>query len=180
MIIRVSGHPGAGKTVLCQKLSQELGYGYTYAGKIFREMAAERGKSIEDFYLWLADHPEMEKEVDERQAKLMREQDNYVVEGRVAPFLPTPFKAINVLMTINPEVGLTRQSWRPENSGRSLELLRQKSEVRLATERERYRQLYGIEDHFSEKHFDIVVDTTDLTPEQVSEKVLALINHHIN
>jgi CMP/dCMP kinase len=164
-VIRVSGYPGSGKTTLCKRLAEELGYEYHYAGKIFRDMANERGQSIEEFYASLSAEPELEKSVDEKLGALMQKQDNLVMEGRVLPFLPSPFKTVNILLTVDEHEGARRALERPENAGRTLEDMAHQTAGRLSTERKRFQDLYGIEDHLDPKHFDIALDTTGLTPD---------------
>jgi predicted cytidylate kinase len=172
MVIRVSGHPGAGKTTLCKRLAAALGYEYHYAGGIFRQMAAERGLSIEDFYAALAADPAAENAVDERQERLMAEKDNLVMEGRIAPFLPCPFPTCNILLTVEPRTGAARNAQRPENTGRSIEDMEARTQERLEAERNHYRALRGIEDHLDPSRFDIVIDTTTLTPDEVFSAVM--------
>jgi len=178
-IIRISGHHGSGKTTMCAKLAERLGYGYSYTGKIFRDMAEERNMDITGFYAWLADHPEMEKEIDERQAKLMATYDNFVVEGRMAPFLPATFPVVNVLFKVDDEARYLRQSQRPENLGKTLDEIRHQSEVRLVEEREHYKRLYDIDDHFDPTAFDVIIDTTDLDQDQVLQKMLDELQPHL-
>lgn len=171
-IIRISGHHGSGKTTMCAKLAEHLGYGYSYAGKIFRDMAAERGMELNEFYASLKDNPELEREVDDRQAKFMATHDKFVVEGRIAPFLPAAFPIVNVLFKVDEEAKYLRQSQRPENLGKTLDEIRHQSEVRLAEEREHYKRLYDIDDHFDPTKFHIVIDTTSLNPDEVLNKIL--------
>jgi len=40
-------------------------------------------------------------------------------------------------------------------------------------ERERYRMLYGIENHLDPAHYDFALDTTSLTEREVFEKAMA-------
>jgi cytidylate kinase len=42
-------------------------------------------------------------------------------------------------------------------------------------ERERYKMLYGIEDHLDPKQYDFVLDTTSLTEQEVFDKVMWLV-----
>ena len=70
MIITIGGNVGAGKTTLAARLSKALGYDELYIGGIMREIAAERGITIEDFYARLKQEPELERSIDERQRKL--------------------------------------------------------------------------------------------------------------
>ena len=49
MRITISGPPGSGKTTACNSLSQRLGYQAVVFGKIFRQMAADRGMTLVEF-----------------------------------------------------------------------------------------------------------------------------------
>lgn len=169
-VIRVSGNPGSGKTTLCRRLADYLGYVHHYTGGIFREMAREKNLSIEEFYAEMASNPDLEKTIDERQAELMRKNDNLVVEGRIAPFQPSPYKTVNILIKVDPEEGARRRMGEPENGGKSLEEILLLTEARIQNEREHYKAIYGIDDHLSEKYFDFVLDTTNLSPDEVFER----------
>lgn len=171
-VIRVSGSHGSGKTTLCRKLAELLHYGYSYTGGIMREMAFKQGVSIEEFFDKLASDPELERSIDNRQAELMNEQDDLVVEGRVAPFQDCPWTKVNILVTVSPAEGARRQLQRPENANMTLDEMLKLSERRLQTERERYRRLYGIQNHLDPKFFDIVIDTTVLTPAEALNTVV--------
>ncbi len=170
-VIRISGYPGSGKTTLSKRLSEFLGYGYYYTGGIFRDMAKEKNLSIEEFYKYISADPAAERSVDDRQAEIMKTKDNILVEGRIAPFQASPFQTINILLKVSSEEGARRQLLRKENSHRSLGEMLSETEERLKNEREHYRSLYGIPNHFDETKFDIVADTTNLEPEAVFKEV---------
>jgi len=169
-IIRVSGHLGAGKTTVCKKLSEALGYKNHYTGDIFRQLAEEKGLSIEVFYKQMVNSPELEKEIDNRQEKLMLAEDNLVVQGRIAPFLSWnhSYKKINLFFGVSDEEGARRQLKRKENEGKKLEEMLKLSQERTSEERKRYRILYPhIVDYLDKGAFDIVIDTTFLNEDEV-------------
>jgi|SRR3989338_1983603 len=178
-IIRVGGNLGAGKTTLCKRLAQYLDYQYTYTGGIFREMAAERGLSIEEFYKQLVADPELEKSVDDRQIKLMVTCDNLVAEGRITAFLPCAFKPVNLFIKVDEEVGVRRQMNRPENQGKTFEEMLVLTRERVENEKERYKNLYGILNHLDEKCYDIVIDATDLFPDELFEETVRQIENYL-
>src|SRR3989344_4118836 len=151
-VIRVSGHQGSGKTTVCKRLAEALGYNYIYVGGIFRKKAEAEGKEIEQYYDELGGNPELEKKVDSEIAALLNENDCQIVEGRMAPFWPTPFEKVNVLFTIDPVEGAKRQQKRSENAHLQLSDMMQLSAERLANERSRYKKLYHIDDFLDEKH----------------------------
>lgn len=171
-VIRVSGYPGAGKTTLSKKLAEELGYKHYYTGGIFRDMAKEKGMSIEEFYNFMAAHPDREKELDLKQEEIMQKENNVVMEGRVAPFLKCAFPTINVLLLVDHVEGAKRELNRGEKTGISVQEMQKLTEERVKSEAERYKALYGIEHHLDQSHFDIVVDTTNIEPKETLAKVL--------
>lgn len=171
-VIRVSGYPGAGKTSLCSRLAKELGYTYFYTGGLFREMAREQGVSIEDFYRQIATDSALERSVDSQSEKLMEQNDNIIVEGRMAPFQRSAFPVINILLTVSSKEGARRQSLRSENAGKDVLEIERLTVERMANERKHYSELYGIADHFDASKFTIVIDTTDKTQEETLREVL--------
>lgn len=162
----MSGYPGAGKTTFCKKAAEALNYEYVSTGKIFRGLAAELGLSIEEFNKKIASDPELEREIDERQKKVMMIKDNIIVDGRMAPFFEIPFKAINVLLKVDPKESARRQLIRKDNAEMTVEEVVENTKGRVESEGGRYRTLYGIQNHFDEKYFQVIVDTTSFSPEE--------------
>lgn len=173
-IITFGGDLGSGKTTIAERLAKDLGFGQLYVGQIFRDMALEAGLPLEVFYDRLRNDPELERSVDERQAKLMREKDNQVVQGRVAFHFAkqSPFRVVNVFLGVCPEVGAERMKSRPAYGGKTLEEIAAITARRVGLERERYRALYGIENHLDPKHYDLVLDTSSLTENEAYMGVL--------
>jgi len=178
MIITIGGNLGAGKTTLSGRLVKALNYEELYIGGIMREMAAEQHMTIEKFYERLRHNPELERSVDERQAKLMSERDDLIVQGRIAWFFAkeSPFKIFNLFLMVTPEVGAQRTKQRPENKDAvSVEEIATMNASRVKLELERYHALYGIENFLNPTHYDFVLDTTALTEDEVVVKVLTKI-----
>lgn len=180
MIITIGGNIGAGKTVLAGRLAAALGYDELHMGSVFRQMAAEKGVPIEQFYRALRENPLVEREADARQAELMRMHDDLIVQGRISWHfaLESPFPVFNIFLKVDPRTGAERASRREENAGKTTEELVTANAEREAQERERYRALYSIEDHHAPGHYDLILDTSHLTEQEVLEKVMAEIREH--
>jgi predicted cytidylate kinase len=178
MIITIGGNVGAGKTTLANNLANVLHYEQLYVGNIMREMAAEKNLSIEQFYTQLKADPAVEQAVDQRQATMMREHDNLIVQGRVAWYFAksSPFKVFNVLLTVKPAVGAARATEKEENIGKTTDEMVIATADREKTERERYSMLYGIDNHLDPTQYDFVLDTTSLSVQEVLDKVIAASN----
>lgn len=86
LVITVSGLAGSGTTTLCRKLAEHYGFKHVYAGLIFRQMAKERGMTLEEFQKYAELHPEIDREVDRRQIEAAKEC-NVVIEGRLAGWM---------------------------------------------------------------------------------------------
>lgn len=169
----MSGHPGAGKTTVRKMLAATLRCESFYAGDMVRALSAET--PIEDFYVELGKHPEIEAVLDERQAQLLRMHEHIILEGRVAPFLAPNIATVKILLTVTPEEGARRQQLRPENQRRSIAELIEGTRKRISTERQRYQTLYHIPDHLDPACFDVVLDTTHASPQEVIATILKRI-----
>lgn len=135
-----------------------------------REMAKERGLSIEEFYSELKGDPELEKSVDSRQEQAMRERDNLIVQGRVAWHFAkkSPAKTFNVFLAVHPQEGARRLAQREENRVKTEEEVRWAAAQRERDEIERYKALYDIDNHLDPKHYNFIIDTTDISPPGVA------------
>lgn len=185
MIISFSGWPGAGKSAVAKRLAAELGWPYYSMGQLRRQAAKRRGLTLEEYnQLALADIT-TDLEVDEYQAQLGREQDNFIIDGRTSwHFIPHSYK---IFLNVEPLVGAQRifqdlQQSDERNEGDhldSVEAVLANNYQRVANDRQRYQQYFHI-DAYDLANYDEVVDTTDLNLEQVVAAVSQLVRHKLN
>jgi predicted cytidylate kinase len=164
--ILLSGLSGTGSTTAARRIAADLGLRYVYGGQIFRNLAVERGVSLEDLVEGLEQDPELEREIDQRLIAEGRGDDNILIESRTIGWLfPRDIPAYRVWLTCDLKERLRRVQHR-ENNPRSPEhLLR-----REASDNRRYAALYGIHsDDYSP--FDLVLDTTYLSVDRVVEQI---------
>ncbi len=173
-ILTIGGNIGSGKTTLAARLAKALGYEELHMGNLFREMAREEGISIETFYAALKDDPDLERSLDEKQRKLMVSKGDLVVQGRIAWFFAkeSPYASFNMFLSVDPKIGAARSGQRKENEKESVQKMIQDNKEREAVERERYRALYGIENYQDAGHYDLVLDTTRLTEDELFKTIL--------
>lgn len=180
MIISIAGAEGAGKSTIAKMLSAELGWPRYYIGGIRREKARERGLTLAEYNKLGESDPSTDLEVDEYQKKLGETQDNFIIEGRTSwHFIPQSFK-IFLGVKIDEAAkrifaALQENQERNEDSGmNSLADVLESLKKRRESDKKRYQQYFKI-DVFDLSHFDYVLDTTNLTVEEVFGRVLGVV-----
>ncbi|MGD2042492.1 MAG: nucleoside monophosphate kinase [Acidimicrobiia bacterium] len=172
MIITISGRPGSGKSAVAVRVAEALGMRHVSAGDFMRQMAAERGMTILEFSRSAEDRESIDREIDARTVQLSRESADFVMDARLAwHFIPESFK---VFLEVSPEVAAQRiyEAQRgSEKENVSLENTKRAIESRTESERKRYLKYYGL-DYAEHTQYDLVVDTSDLTIDQVVQRIL--------
>jgi len=175
-IITIAGAIGSGKSSTAKGVATHFGYRHFSSGDLFRQIAAERGLSIEAINLTAEEQRDIDHQVDELLANMGREGQKLVIDSRLAfHWIPQSFK---VYLALDPDTAATRiwnhiqTEGRVSQSATSLEEVRQNIDVRVASERKRYQNLYSI-DVTDQSSFDLVVDTKANNLEQVIATVIA-------
>ena len=177
MIVAVGGPPGSGKTTVAERFAKAHGYALVSAGLKFRAWAKERGLSLEAFGEAAASDPEIDRALDRAIFEVVLRQDaagrDVVVEGRIqAPLLAgRRVPCLKILIDAPLGVRAKRIAGREKTSAKAAE----KGIVeRAALERDRYKALYGI-DLEDRSLYDLVIDSSDKTPDQVVDLVWARV-----
>ena len=164
MIITVSGYNGAGKSTTAKALADELGWEYYGMGLLMRADAQERGMTIEEHDRFVADNPEIDQLLDARVKKLGAKK-NIVVDARAAwHFIPHSKK---VFFVADERVRAKRAASKARGSEQYASTQEAAAHLasRVSALRARLEVLYGV-DVYDPKHFDVVIDTTNLSIEE--------------
>ncbi|OGI68232.1 hypothetical protein A2738_02075 [Candidatus Nomurabacteria bacterium RIFCSPHIGHO2_01_FULL_42_15] len=178
-IITIAGANGSGKSSTARKVAVELDFKHLSSGDLMRQIAKENNVTLEE----LSKIAEKENGVDKKLDDYVKQagmENKVVIDSRLAfHFIPESFKVYLDLDTkIAAERMLNDMKNNParhiENEVKieSVEEMAEKSAKRLASERKRYFDLYGIENHTDHKNFDLIVDTNKNNLEQVVSIVL--------
>ena len=173
MIIAIGGPPGSGKTTAAELYARTHGAVFISGGRMFREMAAERGMDLVAFGEYAEAHHEVDRQLDYMILAAVRnataEGRDVVVDGRIQAHLlaRANARAFAVLVTAPIDVRAKRVADRERKSEKAAlaEIL-----ARERSERERYRAIYGI-DLEEVSVFDIEVDSKDLRPEAIVKRI---------
>lgn len=178
MIITITGDIGAGKSTVAKILAKNLDYSYRYTGNYMREMAERRSISLEELGEIAKTDSSIDREIDDWQIKIGKE-DCIVLDARIGwYFVPNSRK---VFLSCDERVAAER-TFQDKSSTRnvetrvaSIEAEMQKNRKRRACERERYMKHYGV-DYLDMSNYDIIVDTSLLTPDEVAASIIQRLN----
>lgn len=181
MIISFSGSEGSGKSGIAKRLAKTLGWPYYDIGGLRRAMAREKGLTLEEYNKLGETDPSTDLEVDNYQAALGRSDDNFVIVGRTSwYFIPHSLK---IFLQTRLEVGAERifKDLETRNEAKNLKSLEDViASLRRRTESDIYRyQKYFSIDVYNPKNFDWILDTSDLTEEEVYQQVYQFIKEKL-
>ena len=160
------------------KVAAQLDWNMFSTGDYMRAMAAERGMTFDEFNAHIAVHKEDDELIDKELERIESTEDNVVVDSILAfHFVPSGFK---VFLKVSLEESARRIYGDSERETRkavgdtmeSLEEAKQRIQARLNNHNDRYMRHYGISP-YDESHYDLVIDTEHVTPEQVTAQVIA-------
>jgi len=160
MIITVGGLVGSGKSTLAKKLAEEIGHAYISAGSVMRKMAKEHSMTLLEFSAYAEDHPEVDKEIDERQKT--EATDECVADGRLSAYFLDP--DLKIWLTAPLSIRAQRILGRGDYS--DFEEAAKAITSREASERTRYKEIYGV-DLGDLTCYDLVINTEKWGVEQM-------------
>jgi CMP/dCMP kinase len=163
-IITVAGSPGSGKSSTAKAVAATLGFRHFSSGDRFRELAAERGESIEAMNISAEVQRGIDLEVDHLLQTMYRAEQRLVIDSRMAwRWMPNSFKVFLVLDRDTAAARIfdqLRREGRISEDAKSVEEVRQSIERRSESEQKRYAALYAV--NFTDPlNFDIVINTKD-------------------
>lgn len=176
-IIILGGYPGSGKSTVKRLLAERLGYQTFSTGDYVRQLAQERGLTLEEFNEKIAESKDIDLLIDAKLEHIEAAEDRYIIDSHLAfYFVPSGF---SVFLNVSLETSATRiyndrESLVRKMSGDSmltLEEARERTAKRIQNHVDRYWRHYGI-DPYREEQYDMVVDSETETPEMITEQVL--------
>ena len=176
MKITLSGLGGTGKSSIAKRLAQKLDYEHYSSGDLQREIAKERGLTITEWDIKQQEDPKYDNMVDGRMRQLGQKKDNIVIDGWLAAhFVPD---AIKIFLIGNLPVRAKRITIKREaESFTEVSTAIKTTKLREEVNRKRWLKFYDF-DYTDKKNYDLVVDTTDLSEDDVFDKVYNFIIKH--
>ncbi len=160
MIITVAGLPGSGKSTLAKGLAKKLGFTHHSTGDIWRKIAKERNLTPLELNKLAEKAQEIDREVDRGTVELAKQEDNFVMDSRMAwHFIPD---CVKIFVEVDLEKAAERifkdmRSEEKENT--SVEKTYEHLHKRMESEKKRYKELYNV-DYQDRSNYDLVLNST--------------------
>jgi predicted cytidylate kinase len=182
MRITISGMPGSGKTTVAKVLSEKLRLKHYYIGAMRREIARQRGITLNELNRLGESDPSTDKVVDDYLINLGKTEDDFIAEGRTASyFIPD---SVKIFIAVDVRVGAGRilkdavekgkAQERNEKVAASVDGQAKLLQERIDSDKLRYKRYYG-STMFERKMYDLWLDSTDMIPEQVVSQIMEFI-----
>jgi len=167
--ITVSGFPGSGTTTVAKLLEKKTGLTYVCSGDIFRKMAKKYAMSLEEFGRYCENHKEVDEELDRYQLEIL-EKGNVILEGRISGWIAFRNNIVSLKVVLEADLETRVERIIKREKG---DFKKRKQEIvaREKSEATRYKKYYDI-DVSDTSIYDLVIDSSDKTPEEIVEIIL--------
>ena len=140
-VITVSGPHGTGKSTYARVLAEELRLRYVCAGELFRDLARERGMSLESFSKYAASNPDVDHLIDERTREEAK-KGGVVIDAQLAAWIVKDEADVKLLLFASDLVRFNRIAQRDHVS---FDFAKNETLAREDIQRIRYKEYYGID-----------------------------------
>lgn len=177
MNITITGNLGSGKSSI-GKILKEKGYEIVSTGNIFRQLAMDKGLSVEEFNKQVNEAAEkgdrsVDKMIDDTTTKIGKERDNVVFDSRLAwHFAPDSFKVFVITDIDEASRRVFNDSVRANSeSYESQEMCKKALIHRQELETVRYKEIYQI-DYYDMSNYNLVIESTNAAPAEIAQEIL--------
>lgn len=82
-IISLGGELASGKGTVSKLLMDRLNFGVYRNGDYFRKLAKEMEMDITTFNIYVKEHPEIDRQVENSASEYAKEHDNFIIDARL-------------------------------------------------------------------------------------------------
>ncbi|MDR3304001.1 MAG: cytidylate kinase family protein [Treponema sp.] len=163
--IAISGKSGCGNTTVSRLVAEKLGL--RFINFTFRSLAEERGLTLKDLLALAATDSSWDKQLDQRQVALAREEGGCVLGSRLAIWM---LEEADLKVYLKAS-GETRAERIMRREGGSRAEIAAFTADRDRQDRDRYLRIYTI-DNDDYAFAGLIIDTDTLEPAQIAERII--------
>jgi cytidylate kinase len=153
-VITIGGLHGTGKSSVADSIAQKFGLRRVSAGVIFRDLAEERGLTLEEFSRIAEGDLDIDQLIDDTQ-KDAAKKGNCIIDGQLAAWMAGEHSDLNILLTAPVEVRIKRIAAR---DGTEFEFAKRETIAREGSEKARYSEYYKV-DISDLSIYDLILNT---------------------
>ncbi|MHA1903379.1 MAG: (d)CMP kinase [Candidatus Thorarchaeota archaeon] len=169
-VITIGGLHGTGKSSVADIIAKAFKLRRVSAGGIFRELAKERGLTLEEFSRLAETDESIDRDLDGR-SKSEAEKGNCMLDGQLAAWMARNNADLKILLIAPLETRIKRIS---DRDGVDFEHARRETVVREQIEKDRYLEFYGV-DISDTSIYDLVINTDKFDLDGVAAIISAAI-----
>ena len=153
-VITIGGLHGTGKSSVADSIARKFGLRRVSAGVIFRDLAEERGLTLEEFSRIAEGDLDIDQLIDDTQ-KDAAKKGNCIIDGQLAAWMAGEHSDLNILLTAPVEVRIKRIAAR---DGTEFEFAKRETIAREGSEKARYSEYYKV-DISDLSIYDLILNT---------------------
>ena len=170
-IITISGDIASGKDTVKDILKEKLQYDEYLASKVYRQKARDMNLSMDEFQTYLDNNVEEERQTEASMGDYGLNHDNLIVVARMGFYvMPFSFKVYATVTKDEAAIRLFNSKRDKEDQFKDVSEAKESCVLRHKREIERYKKIYGV-DVSDMNNYDLVVDTTNMSQQEVAEYV---------
>ena len=181
MLISITGKLGSGKSTVCNLLKDRYGFEIYSTGAFQREVARSMGITTLELNKRLREDPSLDYVIDDKvkQLSIEKAEEKLIFDSRMAWHFAV--KSFKIFLTIEPCEAARRVM---KNQRGCEEFYADEQEAcdklieRSRVEQARFLQIYGV-DYYDFNNYDLIVDTTARTPEQIIEIIMNAYDSYV-
>jgi cytidylate kinase len=151
-----------------------LGLRYVCAGDMFRDLARERGVTLETFSQMAAKDPSIDRAIDDR-TKVEAKRGGVVIDAQLGAWMAKELADVRLLVVAPDDVRFRRIA---ERDGISVEEARKQTLAREQIQRQRYRHYYDF-DVGDLSIYDLKIDTGTYPVEKAKSVVIESVRRQL-
>ncbi|MHA1917761.1 MAG: (d)CMP kinase [Candidatus Ranarchaeia archaeon] len=172
--IAICGLHGTGKSTYSEEISSLFNLDLVNAGSLFRQIALEKNLSLSEFSSYVENHPEIDKEIDDRTVDAAK-KGNAILDGAITAWIAREYIDLAILLTAPIDVRVNRIIQRDSTS---FSETHQETVERENSEKKRFKKLYDIDiDNWD--IFDLVINTEKLSIPETRNIILFVIDQFL-